>query len=70
MTCKIFDNNLVAMLKSKLALKFNRPAYIRMCTGSECSSYEIKLQNRVTQNDATFRVPQLDVFIETLLASY
>ena len=28
---KIFDNNLVAISKSKLALKLNKPAYIGMC---------------------------------------
>ena len=28
---KIFDNNLVAIRKSKLALKFNKPAQIEMC---------------------------------------
>ena len=28
---KIFDNNLVAINKSKLALKLNKPAYIEMC---------------------------------------
>ena len=28
---KIFDNNLVAVFKSKLSLKLNKPAYIRMC---------------------------------------
>ena len=28
---KIFDNNLVAKRKIKLALKFNEPAYIGMC---------------------------------------
>ena len=28
---KIFDNNLVAIRKSKLALKHNKPAYIGMC---------------------------------------
>ena len=28
---KIFDNNLVATRKSKLALKLNKPAYIGMC---------------------------------------
>ena len=26
-----FDNNLVAIRKSKIALKLNKPAYIRMC---------------------------------------
>ena len=31
MSCKIFDNHLVAICKSKLALKLNRPAYIGMC---------------------------------------
>ena len=31
MSHKIFDNNLVAICKSKLALKLNRPAYIGMC---------------------------------------
>ena len=28
---KIFNNNLVALHKSKLALKLNKPAYIGMC---------------------------------------
>ena len=28
---KIFDNNLVAIRKSKLALKLNKPVYIGMC---------------------------------------
>ena len=27
----MFDNNLVAIRKSKVALKFNKPAYIGMC---------------------------------------
>ena len=31
MSHKIFDNNLVAIHKSKLALKLNKPAYIGMC---------------------------------------
>ena len=31
MSHKIFDNNLVATCKSKLALKLNKPAYIRTC---------------------------------------
>ena len=31
MSHKIFDNNLVVMRKSKLALKLNKPAYIGMC---------------------------------------
>ena len=31
MSHKIFDNNLVAIRKSKVALKLNKPAYIRMC---------------------------------------
>ena len=31
MSHKIFDNNLVAIRKSKLALKLNKPAYIGMC---------------------------------------
>ena len=31
MSCKIFDNHLVAIRKSKLTLKLNRPAYIGMC---------------------------------------
>ena len=29
---KIFDTNLVAIRKSKIALKLNKPAYTRMCT--------------------------------------
>ena len=28
---KIFDNNLVAVCKSKLALKLSKPAYIEIC---------------------------------------
>ena len=31
MSYKIFDNNLVAIRKSKLALKLNKPAYIEVC---------------------------------------
>ena len=31
MSYKIFDNNLVAIRKSKLSLKLNKPAYIEMC---------------------------------------
>ena len=31
LTHKIFDNNLVAISKSKVLLKFNKPAYIGMC---------------------------------------
>ena len=31
MSYKIFDNNLVAIRKSRLALKLNKPAYIGMC---------------------------------------
>ena len=38
--------------------------------GSECSSYEIKLQNRVTQNDVTLRVINSEIFTEILISSY
>ena len=31
MSHKIFDNNLVAIRKNEVALKLNKPAYIRMC---------------------------------------
>ena len=31
MSHKILDNNIVAIRKSKLALKLNKPAYIGMC---------------------------------------
>ena len=31
MSHKVFDNNLVELRKSKLALKLNKPAYIGMC---------------------------------------
>ena len=31
MSHKIFDNNLVAIQKSKVALKLNKPAYTGMC---------------------------------------
>ena len=36
--------------------------------GSEFSGYEIELQNRVTQNDVTFRVTNSKIFIVTLLS--
>ena len=38
--------------------------------GSEFSSYEIELRNRVTQNDVTLRVANSKIFIEILLSSY
>ena len=38
--------------------------------GSEFSSYEIELRNRVTQNDVTLRVTDMKIFIEILLSSY
>ena len=31
MSQKIFDNDLVAMCKSKVKLKLNKPAYVEMC---------------------------------------
>ena len=31
MSHKIFDNNLVAIQESKVALRINKPAYIEMC---------------------------------------
>ena len=36
MSHKKFDNNLVAICKSKLALKLNKPAYIGMCVLELC----------------------------------
>ena len=38
--------------------------------GSEFSSYEIELRDRVTQNDVTFRVINSESFSEILLSSY
>ena len=38
--------------------------------GSEFSSYEIELQNRVTQNDVTLRVTNSEIFVEIILSSY
>ena len=42
MSHKIFDNNLVLIRKSKIALKLNKPAYIGMCIleFSEALMYE------------------------------
>ena len=37
--------------------------------GSEFSSYEIELRNRVMQNDVTLRVTNSKMFIEILLSS-
>ena len=38
--------------------------------GSEFSSYEIELRNRVTQNDVIFSVTDSKYFIEDFLSSY
>ena len=38
--------------------------------GSEFLSYEIELQNQVTQNDVILRVTNSKIFIEILLSSY
>ena len=38
--------------------------------GAEFSGYEIKLRNRVRQNDVTLRVTNSKMFIEILLSSY
>ena len=38
--------------------------------GSEFSSYEIELRNRVTQNDVTLQVTNSKIFIEILPSSY
>ena len=38
--------------------------------GSELSSYQIELRNRVMQNDVTLRVTNSKNFIEILLSSY
>ena len=31
MSHKIFDNNLVAICKTKITLTFNKPTYVEMC---------------------------------------
>ena len=36
----------------------------------EFSSYELELQNRVTQNDVTLRLTNSKIFIEILLSNY
>ena len=41
-----------------------------MTQGSEFSSYELELQNRVTQNDVILRVTNSKIFIEILLSTY
>ena len=38
--------------------------------GSEFSSYQIELRNRVTQNDVTLPVTNSKMFIEILFSSY
>ena len=46
---KIFDNNLVAICKSKLALKFNKAVYIGMCILDlkqyQCTNSIINIKN-------------------------
>ena len=48
----------------------NMASKIKIERGSEFSSYENELQNRVTQNDVTLRVTNWKSFIEILLSSY
>ena len=38
--------------------------------GSELVTYEIELQNRVTQNDVLIRVTDSKIFVEINLSSY
>ena len=56
--------------KTKLFLKVKGVALKMLYGGSEFSSYEIELQNQVTQNDVTLRVTNSKIFIEILLSSY
>ena len=50
-----------------LDLGQNLSARVRSARCSEFSSYEIELQNRVTQNDVTLRVTNWKTFIQILL---
>ena len=50
--------------KNRLALSSNERR------GSEFSSYEIELRNRVMHYDVTLRVSYSKIFIEILFASY
>ena len=38
--------------------------------GSEFSSYEIELQNQVTQNDVILWITNSKIFVDILLSSY
>ena len=49
MSHKIFENNLVAACKSKLALKLNTPAYTAMCT-LELSPNSVMITNKYDNN--------------------
>ena len=55
MSQKIFDNNLVAISKSKLALELNKPAYIGMCILEFskvliCKFYYDHIKNKYSNN--------------------
>ena len=57
---KIFDNNLVAIHKSKVALMYNKPAYIGICVFWNWVKYEctnsiiIALKINITTNQIYF----------------
>ena len=61
-------DNRVMLKDTRILIIANVPAHLP--GGLEFSSYEIKLQNRVTQNDVTFRVTNSEIFTEILLSSY
>ena len=61
---------LIDIYASKDMLDTKNVRYGGIFRGSEFSSYEIELRNRVTQNDVTLRVTNSNIFVEILLLSY
>ena len=50
MSQRIFDNDLVAIRNSKVILKFNRPAYVRICISLCTNSIMIILKINMVKN--------------------
>ena len=61
---------LIDICASKDMLDAKNVRYGGIFRGSEFSSYEIELRNRVAQNDVTLRVTNSNIFVEILLLSY
>ena len=64
---KIWSNSFPELFVIRYILNVNVAKY---SGGSEFSSCEIEVRNRVAQNDVTLRVTNSDILLEILLSSY